>query len=51
MKASRLLCRFSGHKWHRFRREGADMRECVRCGYLVRRDSDPPRMMDLGGGM
>lgn len=39
-----------GHKWHRFRREGVDMRECKRCGYLVRRDADPPRIMGADGG-
>jgi hypothetical protein len=49
MKAVRLVCTVGGHKWHRFRREGVDMRECKRCGYLVRRDADPPRMMDVGG--
>jgi hypothetical protein len=51
MKAGRLICMVGGHKWHRFRREGLDMRECKRCGYLVRHDADPPRMMGADGGL
>ena len=51
MKAARILCVFGGHQWHRFRREGLDMRECKRCGYLVRHDADPPRMMGADGGL
>ena len=35
MKAGRLICMVGGHKWHRFRREGLNMRECKRCGYLA----------------
>ena len=47
MKAVRLICAVTGHKWRRFRREGEDTRECLRCGYLVRADADRPRMMDM----
>ncbi|CAN7322164.1 MULTISPECIES: hypothetical protein [Knoellia] len=47
MRAKDLVCRVRGHRWRRFRREGLDMRECRRCGYLVRADSDRPRMLDL----
>ena len=47
MKAKRLICAVSGHKWRRFRREGEDIRECLRCGYLVRADADPPNMMSM----
>lgn len=47
MRAKDLVCRVRGHRWHRFRREGLDMRECLRCGYIVRADSDRPRMLDL----
>ena len=45
MKAIRLVCSFRGHRWRRFRREHEDMRECTRCGYLVRAAADPPRMI------
>ena len=51
MKAARVFCLFGAHKWHRFRREGLDMRECLRCGYVVRHDADPPRMMGADGGL
>ena len=43
MKAKHLICSVAGHRWHRFRREGVGMRECTRCGHLVRSDADPPR--------
>lgn len=48
MKAVRLICTVRGHQWRRFRQEGADMRQCLRCGYLVRRDADPARPIKLG---
>ncbi len=51
MQAGRLVCMVGFHKWHRFRREGLDMRECKRCGYLVRHDAEPPRMMGGDGGL
>jgi len=51
MKAMRLLCAVGWHDWHRARREGLAMRECKRCGYLVRQDADPPRMMGGDGGL
>jgi Zn ribbon nucleic-acid-binding protein len=47
VKAKHLVCRLRGHRWHRYRREGLDMRECLRCGYVVRADSDRPKMIDL----
>lgn len=50
MKASRLVCLVGFHRWRWFRREGVDMRECTRCGQLVRQDADPPRMMGADGG-
>jgi len=51
MKATRLLCAVGWHDWRWFRREGLTMRECKRCGALVRQDADPPRMMGGDGGL
>ena len=48
MNARRLICAVRGHKWRRFRREGEDTRQCLRCGYLVRSAADPPNMMGTG---
>lgn len=48
MRFARLVCSLRGHRWRRFRSEGATMRECRRCGHLVRADEDPPIMMAPG---
>ena len=47
VKAKRLICAVRGHQWRRFRREGEAMRECGRCGYLVRAGADPPKMVSM----
>ena len=51
MKAARVFCPIGAHTWHRFRREGLGVRECVRCGYVVRHDADPLRTMGADGGL
>ena len=48
MTAVRLVCTVRGHRWRRFREEGVDMRECLRCGQLVGRDADPPPPIKMG---